>query len=405
MEDALLRKNYPFFDQHPDLIYFDNAATALKPRCVIDALVRYYEKESVNVHRSAYPLAQALEKRYEQAREQVASFLHAQAEEIIFTGGTTAAMNQLAYALLPQLTDGDVILTTYAEHASCILPFLHLKQFKRIEVAYIPLDAHGRFSLPALKASLHSRVKAVVLAEIGNVLGYRLPLAQIAELVHEAGALLFVDGAQSAAYGRTDVKASKVDAFACSAHKLGATTGVGALYLKKELFPVLQPAFYGGTSNCDFDEAGHIVLCEGSAGYEAGTPPIEGAIAFGEACAYLQKIGLDVIEAKEQQLKEHLFAGLKKIAHVTLWNEDSAVPIAAFTIDHIHVQDAAAYFAKHGVCLRSGQHCARLLKQAIDAKATLRVSLAFYNTIEEIDRFLALCEKITLDACVDLYME
>lgn len=400
----LIRNEYPFFKHNPDLIYFDNAATALKPQCVIDVLTNYYEKESVNVHRGAYPLADCVNKQYEKARDQVANFIGANADEIIFTSGTTNGMNQLAYALLPNLNDGDVILTTKAEHASSILPFIKLMQLKDIKVEYIELDEKGHFNLNSLKKALHKKVKAVVLAEIGNVLGYHLPIKEIVELVHAEHALLFVDGAQSIAHVPVDVKDTQVDAFAFSAHKLGATTGCGALYIKKDLQQYLSPSFYGGTSNCYFDENGKVVLCKGSSGYEAGTPPIEGAIALGRICTFYQTVGMEQIQLQEQKLRDYLFQGLKKINHITVLNEDSDIAMASFIIDQIHPQDAAAYFAKHHICLRSGQHCARLLKQVIPADATLRVSLSFYNTFEEIDQFLNVCSSITLEKCFDLYI-
>ncbi len=408
MDVTNIRKDFPLLSKtmmgHP-LIYFDNGATTLKPNCVIEAVCDYYTKLGANAHRGDYELSAKVDDAFEAARERVAAFLHApSSKQIVFTSGTSAALNQVADGYAKHiLQKGDVILSTMAEHASSILPFLRAAQAKEATVEYVPLDEQGRVRIDNVRKALHERVKMIVLAHVSNVLGQIAPIEEICQLAHQRGIIVVVDGAQSTPHLPIDVQRMDCDFFAFSAHKLCGPTGVGVLYGKMELLQQCVPLYLGGGSNARFDACGNLQLKEVPFRFESGTPPIEGVLGMRAAIDYLDHIGMETIHAHELELRRYIVEKMKKMEHVILYNESAQSGIITFNVKNIFAQDAASYFNANGIALRSGQHCAKLLIDFLKTGATLRASLYLYNTKEEADRFLEVLQSCTMENCLDIF--
>ena len=403
-----IRQDFPMLQgkmmqQHP-LIYLDNGATTLKPRAVIDAVVKYYEEYGANAHRGDYDLSYFVDQEYQQTREDVAAFLHAESEEIVYTSGATAGLNMVAYGIGERLLqEGDIVLSSEAEHASCVLPWMRVATKCHASLAYIPLQEDGRIEMDMLEQMMNERVKVIALAHIGNVLGYIAPMKEICALAHRYGAIVVVDAAQSAPHMPIDVKDMDCDFLAFSAHKMCGPTGVGILYGKKALLAQMEPMLLGGDSNARFDVCGNIQLKDAPYKFESGTQPIEGIFGLHAAIRYLQAIGMKEIHRYEQQLHAYAVARLKQMDNIILYNENNDTGIITFNVKGVFAQDAATFFNANGIAVRSGQHCAKLLNEVLQTSATIRASLYFYNTKEEIDRFLAVCANATMETCLDVF--
>ncbi len=388
---------------HP-LVYLDNAATTFKPQCVIDAVVRYYTEQTTNVHRGDYEISYQVSEAYEKTREDVARFIHAEPKEIVFTAGASASLNLVAYGYgRKYLKPGDVILSTEAEHASNILPWFKVVEETGAKLEYIPLTEDGRLTLENFRKAMHEQVKIVAVADITNVLGYVAPIEEMTRIAHEHGAIVVCDGAQSVPHTPTDVKAWDVDFLAFSAHKMCGPTGIGVLYGKFELLQKTDPFMLGGGSNARFDMCGNILLKDAPYKFEAGTPNIEGVLGLQQAVRYLEKIGMDKIEAYEHELKAYAIEKLKKLDNLILYNPSSPTGIVAFNVKDVFAQDAAGYLNSKGIAVRSGNHCAKILLNVLKTSETIRASLYFYNTKEDVDRFVQACSEITLENCVGLF--
>ena len=388
---------------HP-LVYLDNAATTFKPQCVIDAVVRYYTEQTTNVHRGDYEISYQVSEAYEKTREDVARFIHAQPKEIVFTAGASASLNLVAYGYgRKYLKPGDVILSTEAEHASNILPWFKVVEETGAKLEYIPLTEDGRLTLENFRKAMHEQVKIVAVADITNVLGYVAPIEEMTRIAHEHGAIVVCDGAQSVPHTPTDVKAWDVDFLAFSAHKMCGPTGIGVLYGKFELLQKTDPFMLGGGSNARFDMCGNILLKDAPYKFEAGTPNIEGVLGLQQAVRYLENIGMDEIEAYEHELKAYAIEKLKKLDNLILYNPTSPTGIIAFNVKDVFAQDAAGYLNSKGIAVRSGNHCAKILLNVLKTSETIRASLYFYNTKEDVDRFVQACSEITLENCVGLF--
>lgn len=403
-----IRKDYPMLNgrlmQGKSLIYFDNAATTFKPQVVIDTVVKYYTEQSANVHRGDYDLSYQVSEAYESARETVARFINAQPREIVFTSGASAALNLVAYGWGQKfLKPGDVILSTEAEHASNILPWFKAAEVTKAIFEYIPLAENGELTLENFKAAMHSKVKVVTLANITNVLGYVAPIKEMAKIAHEHGAIIVVDGAQGVPHIVTDVEDWDVDFLAFSAHKLCGPTGVGALFGKYELLQQTDPFMLGGGSNARFDICGNILLKNPPYKFEAGTPAIEAVLGFKAAIDYISAIGMENIVTYEHELRSYLMSQIRDMDHITIYNPDAATGIITFNVKDIFAQDAASYINSQGVAVRAGNHCAKILMDMLQTSETIRASLYFYNTKEEIDHFVNVIREITLEKCVDLF--
>jgi cysteine desulfurase / selenocysteine lyase len=403
-----IRQDYPMLNgrtmQGKPLVYFDNAATTFKPQVVIDTVVKYYTEQSANVHRGDYDLSYQVSEAYESAREAVARFINAQPREIVFTSGASAALNLVAYGWGQKyLKEGDVILSTEAEHASNILPWFKAAEVTNAIFEYIPLAENGALTLENFKAAMHSKVKVVTLANITNVLGYVAPIKEMAKIAHEYGAIIVVDGAQGVPHIATDVEDWDVDFLAFSAHKLCGPTGVGALYGKYELLQITDPFMLGGGSNARFDICGNILLKNPPYKFEAGTPAIEAVLGFKAAIDYISAIGMENITNYEHELRAYLMSQIKDMDHITIYNPDAATGIITFNVKDIFAQDAASYINSQGIAVRAGNHCAKILMDMLETSETIRASLYFYNTKEEIDHFVNVIREITLEKCVDLF--
>lgn len=399
-----IREDFPMF-QNTDIAYLDNAATTFKPQCVIDAIHHYYTHESVSVHRGDYELSYQVSKAYEDTRKAVAKFLNCKESEVVFTSGASGSLNLVAYGYgLEFLTNEDVVLTTEAEHASNILPWFKVSEETGAKIEYVPLQEDGLFTMDAFKKAMHDKVKVVTLANVSNVLGYYLPIKEICEVAHSYGAVVVCDGAQSVPHMKTDVQDSGVDFLAFSAHKMCGPTGVGILYGKFDHLKKMKPLMLGGGSNARFDICGNILLKEPPYKFEAGTPAIEAVLGFHEAINYLMSIGMENIAAYESDLHKYLVDKLKTCKNVQIYNPNADCGIVAFNVHGVFAQDASSYLSNHKIAVRAGNHCAKILMNVLNTSHTLRASLYFYNTYEEIDRFIDTVSEITVENCIDLVL-
>lgn len=383
------REDFPMLNQ--DIIYLDNGATTFKPQCVIDKMNEYYEKYSANAHRGDYSISYKVDVEYENARKTVAEFIGADTDEIVFTSGDTASLNYIATGFFDNLLEpGDEIIITNAEHASNVLPWFRLANKHNLKINYIPLDSNLHVTLENLKTVVTPKTKVIAIAEITNVVGDVRPIKEITDFAHENNIFVVVDGAQSVPHKSVNVKETGIDFLAFSGHKMCGPTGIGVLYAKRELLSNIEPLILGGGMNESFDNENEIYLKEIPHRLEAGTPNIAGAIGLGEAVKYLSNIGMDKIAIYEQKLKEYLTNKLKQIPYINIVNEEADSGIVAFNVEGIFSQDVAYYLNKYNICVRAGNHCAKILKKSIGVKNTVRVSLYFYNTYEELDALVEL---------------
>ncbi len=383
-------EDFPMLKQ--ELIYLDNGATTLKPKCVIDKMNEYYETYSANAHRGDYDISYKVDQEYENAREEVRKFINAKDKEsIVFTSGTTESLNMIASGFFKKfLEPNDEILITKSEHASNVLPWFRLQNECGALVKYIPLDENHYVTLENVKKSVTPKTKVIALAGITNVIGDERPMKEITAFAHQHNIFVVMDGAQSVPHRKTDVQDLDVDFLAFSGHKMCGPTGIGVLYGKKELLEELDPVNVGGGMNESFDSPDEIYYKELPTRLEAGTPNIAGAIGLGEAIRYLEKIGMDKIEEQEKKLRKYAIDQMIDIPHLDLINLEADGGILSFNVDGIFPQDVAYYLNKYKICVRAGNHCAKILKSEVGVKNSLRVSLYFYNTESDIDALVEL---------------
>ncbi len=384
------REDFPMLEQ--DIVYFDNGATTLKPKCVIDKTVEYYEKYGASAHRGDYDIAYKVDQEYENTRELVRDFIHAKSlEEIIFTAGSTEGMNLIASGFFKNLLEeNDEVLITKSEHASNVLPWFSLANTNGIKIGYIPLDDNHYVTLENVKKAITPNTKVISLAYITNVIGDIRPIKEITEYAHQHNIFVVLDAAQSIGHIKTNVQDLDIDFMSFSAHKMCGPTGVGVLYGKKELLENVEPLILGGGMNESFDNEQEVYYKELPARLEAGTPNIAGVIAFGEAIKYLDAIGMEKIADYEKNLRKYLVDKLIMIPHLDIINLESDSGIVSFNVNGIFSQDVAYYLNKYNICVRAGSHCAKILKKEVGVTNTIRVSLYFYNTVEEIDMLVEL---------------
>ena len=384
------REDFPFLFNN--ITYLDNGATTLKPISVVKKIEEYYTEYTSNAHRGDYKTSLKVDTEYELARNKVQNFINAKSRrEIVFTSGTTESLNYIVTGFFSNLLEpGDEILITKSEHASNVLPWFRLAKELNLEVNYISLDSNYYVTIENVLKSLTSKTKVIALAQVTNVIGDLRPIKEIAKLAHERGIFLVVDGAQSVPHMKIDVQDLDCDFLAFSAHKLCGPTGVGVLYGKEELLEEMEPINLGGGMNESFDDVNDVYLKSLPTRLEAGTPNIAGVIGLGAAIDYLNSIGMDNILEHERELRKYLINKLVDIKHIDIINLESDTGIVAFNVDGIFSQDVAVYLDKYNICVRAGNHCAKILKDAVGVKNTCRVSLYFYNTKEEIDRLVEL---------------
>lgn len=384
------REDFPLLKQ--DIIYLDNSATSLKPKCVIDAMNDYYSNYSANAHRGDYDLSFKVDQAYENTRELVKNFINAKhLEEIIFTSGATEGLNWIVKGFFENyLESGDEVLITTSEHASNVLPWFNLVKKLGIVVNYIPLDENYYVTMNNVKKAVTSKTKVISLAGVTNVIGDARPIKEITKFAHENNIFVVLDGAQMVPHMKTDVQDLDIDFLAFSGHKMCGPTGVGVLYGKKELLEHLEPINLGGGMNESFDSPEETYYKPLPTRLEAGTQNIAGVIGLGEAIKYIESIGYDKIGKQEKYLRKYLIDKLITIPHIDIINLESDSGIVAFNVNKVFSQDVAYYLNKYNICVRAGNHCAKILKSSVGVTNTVRVSLYFYNTTEEIDSLVEL---------------
>src|SRR5574344_702583 len=388
------REDFPMLVNN-SIVYFDNGATTFKPNCVIDAVTEYYKDYTANAHRGDYANSLKVDMAYEGARNIIQDFINAASrEEIIFTSGATESLNMIATGFFGNLLEaGDEILITKSEHASNVLPWFRLANELGVVIKYIPLDNNHYVTLENVKKSITPKTKLIALAQITNVIGDERPIKEIAKLAHENNIFIVADAAQSAPHVKIDVQDMNVDFLVFSGHKMCGPTGIGVLYGKKELLENLEPINLGGGMNESFDSPDAIYLKELPTRLEAGTPNIAGVIGLGEAVKYLSNIGMNNIHEYEKNLRKYLIDQLLLLKHIDIIDIEADTGVVAFNVDNIFSQDVAVYLDKYNVCVRAGNHCAKILKDEVGVKNTIRISLYFYNTKEEIDKLVELLKN------------
>jgi len=378
------------------LVYFDNANTSQKPLSVIEAMNRHYRETNANVARAVHQLGEESTAAYEGARDKLARFINATSRnELILTSGTTQSINLVAYSYaLPQLKPGDTILTTVMEHHANIVPWQLMAARTRATVKAAPIDQHGELILEQFVAMLTPDVKLACVAHVSNVLGTVNPVREIARECKKRGIPLLVDGSQAVPHRPVDVQALGCDFYALTGHKMLAPTGTGALWAKREHLEAMPPFFGGGEMIREVSFNG-TTFAPPPHKFEAGTPNIAGFVGLGAAIDYYASIGFDAIHAQEQDLLHYATERLREIPGVRLFGEaKEKEAVISFLIEGAQATDLATLLDLQGVAVRSGHHCAHPLMQFFNVPATLRVSLAFYNTREEIDTFIAALLKV-----------
>lgn len=382
------REDFPALNDK--LIYFDNSATSLKPKCVIDKMVEYYSKYTSNIHRGDYDNAMRTNKEYDETREVVKSFINAKSsDEIVFTSGTTDSMNTIVFGYFKNiLNKDDEVLITKSEHASNVLPWFVLEKMGKCTVKYIPLDENYEVTLENVKSSITKNTKVISIAHVSNVIGDVRDIESIGEIAKENNLYFVVDAAQSVSHINIDVVKSNVSFLAFSGHKMCGPTGVGVLYGKSEYLKDLVPLKYGGGMNESFESDKCYVIKSFPTNLEAGTPPIAEVIGLKEAINYVTSIGVDKIHKHEVELKKYLLSKIKDMDNIIIYNKNSESGIVTFNIKDVFAQDTSVYLNTYGIAIRAGNHCAKILKDDIGIKNTCRISFYIYNTFEEVDKLV-----------------
>ena len=382
------REDFPILKNN--IIYFDNSATTLKPKILVDTLSDYYMNYSANAHRGDYDISLKVDEMYEGTREFVKKFINAKSiREIIFTSGATDSLNKIIFGFFKYyLNEGDEILLSKAEHASNLLPWYELVEEKKLNLSYIDLDSNYCLTLENVKKAITNKTKVISLAHITNVVGDIRPIKEIIKYAHSLGILVLIDGAQSVPHLKVDVQELDCDFLTFSAHKMCGPTGLGIIYGKEKYLNNTHPIIFGGGMNASFDEEGVRVYKEIPQVLEAGTPNIADVIAFGSIIKYLESIGIEKISNYEKELKKYAVSKLKQIKDIIIYNDSTESGILTFNMRDVFAQDLAIYLNKYNICVRAGNHCAKILKNELKIKNTCRVSFYFYNTKEEIDKLV-----------------
>ena len=385
MDIDKIRQEFQIFRNEPNLAYLDNGAMALKPDRVIKAVDNYYLNYGVNVHRGVYRLSYEATDKYEDARNEIAKFINAKFEEVVFTRGASSSLNLVALSYgMDNIGPGDEVITTELEHHSSHMPWFNVCKMKGAKIKYIPLDKEGRITVENFKKVLSNKTKVIAITYVSNVMGYITPIKEIIKLAHDAGAIVSLDGAQAVPHMRVDVKDLDCDFLSFSGHKMCGPTGIGVLYGKYELLEKMNPIEFGG-------DMADTVRCDSQTyklppyRFETGTPNVAGAIGLAEACRYLNEIGFDYIVKREKELRDLAVKRLSEIDGVIIYNKTAETGIISFNIEGVHPHDAASVFDNNNVCIRAGHHCAQLITTWLNTIGTIRASFYFYNRDEDVD--------------------
>ena len=394
LDPLKIRKDFPMYVnqvkmQKHDLVFLDNASTTFKPFSVLKAIENYYSLETSNSHRGDYDLCYNADVRIQETRELVAKLINANPDECIFTYGTTSSLNLIAFGFaMKHLKAEDEILISVEEHASNSLPWFEVSKATGCKISYIELDKEGRITASNVEKAINKHTKLISIAQVGNVLGYEADIKAIAKIAHKNGIIFSVDGAQSVPHMKVDVKDLDVDFLSFSAHKMCGPTGVGVLYGKKELLKEMSPVITGGGNNVTFSPMNNVEYLKAPEKFEAGTLNLEGIFGFKAALEYIEKIGLDNIQEYEQNLRKYAINRMKEVDGLTIYNPNADAGIITFNMKGIFAQDLGTYLNSKGIAVRTGLHCAKMLPNFLGTPATVRVSLYFYTTKEDIDKLV-----------------
>lgn len=388
-----IRQDFPILNQYVNdepLVYLDNAATTQKPDQVLACLNNYYHQDNANVHRGVHTLAERATADYEAAREKARRFINAKStKEVLFTRGTTTGLNWVAHFAEEVLQPEDEVLISIMEHHSNLIPWQEACRKTGAKLIYVYLK-DGQLDLADFKNKISARTKFVSLAHVSNVLGCINPIKEIAQLTHQHNAYMVVDGAQSAPHMPIDVQVLDCDFFAFSGHKMLGPTGIGVLYGKEDILNQMSPIEFGGEM-IDFVYEQEATWKELPWKFEAGTPNIAGAIAFGAALDYLTELGMDQVHAHEQELVDYVLPKLQAIEGLTVYGPEDPtkhVGVIAFNLDGLHPHDVATALDYEGVAVRAGHHCAQPLINALGIHSAARASFYIYNTKEDCDKLI-----------------
>lgn len=389
-----IRNQFPILNREINgqpLVYFDNGATTQKPQMVLDVLDDYYQKYNANVHRGIHTLSQEATDKMEEARRKIQAFVNAKHEhEIIFTRGTTEAINLIAHSFGELLNEGDEILITQIEHHSNIVPWQLIAQRKKAVLKYIPLKEDGTLAIEKLDELLSDKTRLVSVNQVSNALGVVNPIDIIIEKAHAVGAKVLIDGAQSAPHTKIDVQKMNCDFFVFSGHKMYGPTGIGILYGKEDILNAMPPYHGGGEMIKDVTMEASTYACLPFK-FEAGTPDVAGIIGLGAAVDFINSIGIDTIHDYEKELVDYGLQRLKEFPEVEIYAEQAERSGAIsfnLKMDGVHSSDVGMILDKKGIAVRTGHHCAQPIMQFFDIPGTVRASFAIYNTKEEIDVFI-----------------
>lgn len=378
-----------------DISYFDNGATTLKPKCVVDSMVKYYTEHTSNIHRGDYDAAVITNQLYDDTRDVVKRFINCNSpKEVVFTGGTTASINLVVFGYMRKhLKKGDEVLLTKAEHASNVIPWIKLSEEIGIVIKYISLNEEHELTIDNLMETITPNTKVISIAHVTNVIGDVRDIEKIGQICSDRNILFNVDGAQSVPHMKVDFRKCNIDFLSFSAHKMVGPTGVGVLVAKYNLLEDMDPICFGGGMNQFFEADNSYEFKNSPVKFEAGTPPIAEVIGLRSAILYLMDIGMDKIHDYEVELKKYMIEKLSKIPNIVIYNKKSNSGILAFNIKGVFSQDTSIYLNHYKVYVRAGNHCTKLLKDEINIKNTVRVSMYLYNNKEDIDKLVEVLEK------------
>lgn len=398
-----IRKDFPILERDVKerrIIYFDNAASSLKPIQVVEAIREFYMYEYSNIYRGVYTLSQKATEKYEDARERVKKFINADSfEEVIFTYGTTDSINMAAFSYgLSNLREGDEILLTVLEHHSNILPWINIASMTGAKIKFIDINYEGDLDYREFEEKITEKTKIIAVTSMSNVLGTIVDVKSIARRVHEIGGVILVDGAQSVPHMPTDVRDLEIDFLAFSGHKMLGPTGIGVLWVRKDLLKELKPFRYGGGAVREVDIE-RVEYLDPPHKFEAGTPNIAGAIGLGVALEYLEKIGLENIRRHEEELTKYTLKRFEELRGMIKvygpLDTSKRGGIISFNLKNYDCNLVGTLLDGYGIAVRTGKHCAHILHKKINQEGTIRVSYYLYNTFEEIDRFTSALQEIS----------
>ena len=395
LDTKAIRKRFPILKNktqmqgHP-LCFLDSASTSLKLDDMVKATSEYYTRFSANMARSDYDLGAKVDDAVNETRNLVQQFINAdRVEEVIFTNNTTESINVIANGYGTKfLTSDDEIIISIVEHAANVLPWYSVSKKTGCKISFAPIDDEGNIQLDELEKMVSSKTKIVALAHVSNVLAQLLDAKRAAKIAHSVGAILVLDGAQSAPHMKIDVQDLDCDFFVFSAHKMLGPTGVGVLYGKYDLLEKTDPMLAGGGMNLKYNMCGDMQYLHAPNKFEAGTPNLAGIIGFAPVIRFLTEVGMDNIERHDEDLKLYALKKMSKISGIKIYNASSKTGIITFNMADVFAQDVATYLNSKGICCRSGQHCSKILSERFDTNSTVRASTYIYTNKKDIDRLV-----------------